>query len=379
MRYIVVNRYGNKLGLLTESTVKKFQNNKFEIENLKCYVFNKKFDNNNYICDIVIILNKTNYITKNTLWETHEKCTPLNDIIRIDYAGEAIPQNAKIVTLKNKHKFCSEDFLSVYGYQTHKTAKSEYFYFLDKSRTNIDVTGNKIYPTIKVSAKTISHFPDLTSEEAKKYIAISYAERASKNYVVPAEEINDITHYRNGQFLYERQNKILKSDYCVIDIETTGLNRQKDQIIEISALRVRNNKITDTFTKLVKPTVPIPYSATKINGITDEMVKNAPTIKEVISQFVEFVDDDIVIGHNICDFDLEFINNACTKELDKTFDNDFLDTYILARNTFIGMPNYKLATLCHELGITQSKHRAESDCISTKELFDKIKLHIKLY
>ena len=174
---------------------------------------------------------------------------------------------------------------------------------------------------------------------------------------------------------FEQQQQLLKSDYCVVDIETTGLNKQSDQIIEISALRVRNNKITDTFTSLVKPTIAVPSSATYVNRITNEMLENAPPLKDVIARFIEFVGSDTVIGHNISGFDLKFIKRDCKKKSDKLFDNDYIDTLILAQNTFLCMPNYKLPTLCRELGIKPPRHRAKSDCISTKKLFDKIKAY----
>lgn len=172
-------------------------------------------------------------------------------------------------------------------------------------------------------------------------------------------------------------NRILNTvnDYCVVDLETTGLSRVYDQIIEISAIRVRNNEITNTFTQLIQPTIPIPARATKKNGITNEMVKNAPAISEVISKFLEFVGDDILIGHNIGNFDLEFIERECKIILGQSFTNAYIDTLILARQTF-DMYSYELSSLCRELGITQSQHRAESDCVSTKELYDKIKQKI---
>ncbi|MCM1546591.1 MAG: 3'-5' exonuclease [Clostridiales bacterium] len=330
----------------------------------------KELKTNN--CETIKKQNPTKKKSNNG-FETIDKCTSASNIIRIEYKDNEAPENATIVTLKNNHKFSAEDYLSVYGYQTQKTAKLQYFFFLDKSRSKKNEHGNIIYPAIKISSTVIVHFPDLTTEEARKYIAISYAERATKNYYVPAEEIDDLTHYWSGKQIYEEQQKIKNPDYCVIDIETTGLSRTSDQIIEISAVRVRANEITDTFTSLVKPTISIPASATQINGITNDMVKNAPPLKEVLAKFVEFVGNDIVIGHNIGNFDLEYISRACANELNKSFDNDYIDTYPLARSTFSGIYDYKLSTLCRELGITQSTHRAEADCISTKELYDKIK------
>lgn len=400
--YAVYDRLYNKLGIIQNSTLRKLHMSQFEIECLSCYVYNLKINNNDkYVCDIIIILNDdksldgqinkveafsnknlnkhdsknkiNNRESSEVLWETSKKCASANDILKIEYKGEAVPQNASAVILKNNHKFSAADFLSVYGYHTKKTTKWEYFYFLDKTRMRSTESGDKIYPTIKLTSKTIAHFPDLSSAGAQKYIALSYAERASKNYVVPACEIDDITHYRMGKYLFAQQQRLLKSDYCVIDIETTGLDRQSDQIIEMAALRVRNNEITETFTSFVKPTISIPSSATYINKITNEMVMDAPPLKDVITQFVEFVGNDTVIGHNISGFDLEFIIRDCKNKLGISFTNEYLDTLLLAKNIFHDMPNYKLSTLCRELKIGLPKHRAKSDCICVKKLFDKIK------
>lgn len=401
-KYFVTDNCLEKIGALPQSVLKKIEDKGFYYDNIKiqtltCCIYNIEInDNDKYVCEIAIIVgdkpkdpgvlqdkganntdNKTvdsNVITKRALFkENTDKCTKLNDIIRIDYDGEAVPKNASVVTLRNKHKFAAKDYLEVFGYQTHKTAKKEYFFFLDKSRKKKDETGETVYPAIKITAETISHIPDLSTDEAKKYISMSVKERNSRDYVVSAEEVDDLTHYYMGQHLYEEEQKISKIDYCVVDVETTGLNRVDDQIIEISALRVRNNIIVDTFTQLIKPTILIPASATAINGITNEMVAHAPSLKEVIRAFVEFVGDDIVIGHNIRDFDYEFIYRACKSELGKSFNNDYIDTLLLARNTFYEVSNYKLPTLCKELGIIKSEHRAEADCISTKELYDIIK------
>ena len=391
LKYFVFDKYYDRLGALSESTLKKLGLLRDEIEQLTCCVYNVEIDENDkYVCYIAIVLGEkeqksddigSKNIAQNaqqnkkqsSFEENIEKCIKLDEIVRIDYDGEAIPENAKVVTLKNKHKFSAEDFLAQNGYNVHKTAKCAYYFFLDKSRQKKDENGNFVYPAIKITAATISRIPDLSTDEAKKNIAISYAERRSKNYVVSAEEIDDLSHYRMGKYLFEDYQKTTKSDYCVIDIETTGLDRIKDQIIEISALRVRNDKIVDTFSQLVKPTISIPAAATAINGITNKMVDGARSIKDVLIDFIVFVGEDTVVGHNVADFDMQFLNNACLNELGKAFMNHYIDTLSLARSTFNNVSNYKLPTLCKELGLIQSGHRAEADCISTKALYDKIK------
>ena len=92
-------------------------------------------------------------------------------------------------------------------------------------------------------------------------------------------------------------------DYVVFDLETTGLSPEKDEIIEISAIKVRNGQVNSIFSTLVNPGRPIPDRATAINGITDEMVLNKPTLKDALKDFLDFAGDDILVGHNIHNFD----------------------------------------------------------------------------
>ena len=85
-----------------------------------------------------------------------------------------------------------------------------------------------------------------------------------------------------------RLNQYIEN-YVVFDFETTGVDTQEDSIIEISAVKVRNHVITDQFSRLINPGTHIPAGATKINGITDEMVKEAPGLTEVLPEFLSFI------------------------------------------------------------------------------------------
>ena len=97
------------------------------------------------------------------------------------------------------------------------------------------------------------------------------------------------------------------SDYVLFDLETTGVSCENDEVIEISALKVRDEFIVGEFSTLVNPGIPIPLYASDVNGITDEMVENSPSFKSVLSDFIEFVGEDILVGHNIASFDMKFI------------------------------------------------------------------------
>ena len=97
-----------------------------------------------------------------------------------------------------------------------------------------------------------------------------------------------------------------RPDYVVFDLETTGLSPVSDGIIEISAVKVENGKVTDSFSTLVNPGRRIPAAATRVNGITDQMVKDAPGLKEALDQFLSFIGDQVLVGHNIHSFDMGF-------------------------------------------------------------------------
>ena len=167
---------------------------------------------------------------------------------------------------------------------------------------------------------------------------------------------------------YNYINRDLKN-YIVIDTETTGLSAQRDHIIEISALKIKNGQIIENYTSLVNPGIMIPKSSIKIHGITDDMVIDAPTIDQVLPEFLKFIGNQPLIGHNLS-FDLRFINSY----LDKNINHNLADTMLIARKKLEFLPNHKLITLIEyfELGESQ-EHRSLSDCIYTYKVYEKLK------
>ena len=167
---------------------------------------------------------------------------------------------------------------------------------------------------------------------------------------------------------YNYINRDLKN-YIVIDTETTGLSAQRDHIIEISALKIKNGQIIENYTSLVNPGIMIPKSSIKIHGITDDMVKDAPTIDQVLPEFLDFIGNQPLIGHNLS-FDLRFINSY----LDKNINHNLADTMLIARRKLSFLPNHKLITLIEyfKLGENQ-EHRSLSDCIYTYKVYEKLK------
>ena len=96
-------------------------------------------------------------------------------------------------------------------------------------------------------------------------------------------------------------------DYVVFDLETTGVRQGVDRIVEISAIRVRSHQPAGEYTTLADPEMHIPKAATAVNGITDEMVEGAPKMADAVQGFLDFIGNDILVGHNIHTFDLNFI------------------------------------------------------------------------
>ena len=135
---------------------------------------------------------------------------------------------------------------------------------------------------------------------------------------------------------------LIKADnYTVVDIETTGLSIYDSEIIELSAIRVRDNVITDTFTTLVRPQSYIPLNIVTLTGITNEMAENAPTIDVAIQKFLDFIGDDILLGHNIYQYDANILYDIADNLLHIQIKNDVIDTLRYSRYCDINVPNYK--------------------------------------
>ena len=162
-------------------------------------------------------------------------------------------------------------------------------------------------------------------------------------------------------------------DYVVFDLETTGINTASDDIIEISAIKVKGGKPIDTFSTLVNPGRPIPYYATQVNGITDEMVEDAPDIGAALADFLEFAGDAVLVGHNIHSFDLPFVYNAAERALGRSVGNDYIDTLFMARSCLPGLRHHKLVDIAGHFHIaTKGAHRALKDCQMNQQCYEKM-------
>lgn len=169
------------------------------------------------------------------------------------------------------------------------------------------------------------------------------------------------------------QKYVYFSDFVVFDLETTGINTDIDRIIEISAIKVRNYNTEDEFSSLVNPGCSIPFYASQVNGITDDMVSRAPAFEEVLPRFLDFIGNLPLVGHNIQTFDLKFIHRDCEKYIGKSIENDYVDTLKLSRACLPEQKHHSLTDLAAYFGIsTEGAHRALNDCRMTMAVYDEL-------
>lgn len=163
------------------------------------------------------------------------------------------------------------------------------------------------------------------------------------------------------------------SDYCVVDLETTSVFVSSTSIIEISALKVRNHDVVDEFSVLINPECAIPADATAVNNITDDMVKDAPLLDDVIDDFLAFVGDDVIVGYNNAGFDMNIIYDKVQSLRGKIFANDYIDLLYAFRRAMPELENHRLETISKYYGLdTTGEHRALKDCYLTKDCYDRL-------
>ena len=151
-------------------------------------------------------------------------------------------------------------------------------------------------------------------------------------------------------------------DYCVVDIETTGLSPEDSEIIEVSAVRYRGRKKQEVFSTLVKPSARIPRMITQLTGIDNRMVENAPGIEEAIVNFRSFVGGDIIMGYNV-NFDINFLYDALLRCTGEIFDNSFVDVLRFSRIALTHLSSRSQTNVAAYYGISaEGAHRAEIDC-----------------
>lgn len=156
--------------------------------------------------------------------------------------------------------------------------------------------------------------------------------------------------------------------FICFDIETTGLSAARDKITEIGAVKVENGVITDTFSTFANPEMPIPQKITQLTGITDDMVKDAPSQSEAVDAFLEFAGDNVLVAHN-APFDTSFIAKAC-EDMGKEYNYTSIDTVAISRAILTDIKNCKLDTVAKFLRLGDfNHHRATDDAEMLARIF----------
>lgn len=169
---------------------------------------------------------------------------------------------------------------------------------------------------------------------------------------------------------FSKPNNTHLNNYTVIDIETTGLNPNYCEIIEVAALKICNGNIISTFNSLIKPSHIISDEISNLTGIKQSELDNAALLTDVLPKYLDFISDDMIVGHNV-NFDIRFINSSAKKLQLPQLNNDILDTLNLSRNVVPALKTHKLEYLIKYFNIDQSiSHRALEDCKSTYHLLN---------
>lgn len=166
------------------------------------------------------------------------------------------------------------------------------------------------------------------------------------------------------------RRQLAATDFVVVDLETTGAKTPPGRIMEIGAYRVSGGRVSAEFQTLVNPEAPIPPFISRLTGITDGMVEGAPLFSEIVSDWLDFAGDAVLVAHN-SQFDVRVLNY----EIGRVFPgrrmmNAHLCTVKLSRSCVPGLVNYQLSTLAEHFSIPHpNRHRAPADALATAELF----------
>lgn len=168
----------------------------------------------------------------------------------------------------------------------------------------------------------------------------------------------------------------LPNNYVVIDIETTGLDFEFDDIIEISAIRYIDGTKAEEFSTLVNPKRSIPEFITELTGITNEMLANAPTIEAALPEFMSFVGASVIVGQNVS-FDVNFIYDAADNLGLPAFSNDHINIMRIARKVYPNLGHYRLADIAAACGVSyEGAHRSLVDCEITGTCYEHLKAKV---
>ena len=164
------------------------------------------------------------------------------------------------------------------------------------------------------------------------------------------------------------------SNYIIVDIETTWLSKDTSRITEIAGVLFDGHTILNSFQTLVNPGKPIPHFITRLTGIDDSMVQDAPSIAEALPNFLDFLQNHILVAHNAT-FDHWFLNHNGILHCQRSINNSILCTRKLANRLVPDLPSKRLDMLCQYFNITNTRaHRAMADVLATTQIFQQFLL-----
>lgn len=206
-------------------------------------------------------------------------------------------------------------------------------------------------------------------EEPQISFDILMQENIKQKDIKVSESTNKISNSLTTMNNRKNLNKFV-DDYVLVDIETTGLSPITDEIIEIGAIKVKQNKIVDKYNELIKVNRVISPFITNLTGITNEMLQTGKNPITVYKEFIDFIGENVIIGHNV-NFDLGFLTDKCKKYINYNLTNDYVDTMYLARKLVKDTMNYKLGTLAEYFNVSyEGAHRGLKDVEITYEVYN---------
>ena len=213
----------------------------------------------------------------------------------------------------------------------------------------------------------VQSFPDAMKAAAKAKVA-GTDENIKILYGCEGYYVNDVD---DRVVVHGSADMEFDGEYVAFDLETTGLSSQKDEIIEIGAVRMQGGKELARFQTFVNPRRRLEQKIVELTGITDAMLADAPSIETVLPEFLEFVGDRVLVAHN-ADFDTGFIREACRKQgLPYGFTS--VDTLILSQNLLPHLNKFKLDVVSNALSLPDfNHHRAGDDAVTCGLIFHKL-------
>lgn len=255
-------------------------------------------------------------------------------------------------------------------YQTTQNLLSLIKYITDYNNYLAQTSHN--YSDSQNSLQNNSIVIDTTSSAE---ISISIEPDSNPMSVSPSSHANDLHKSFSSINRKHKGDNILAfpSKYVVIDVETSGLNPDTDEIIEFAAAKVLNGQVIDTLTSLIHPKNPISPKITNITHITNEMLASAPSIGEFFPYISNFIGDSVLVGHNV-NFDIDFLYDVYLMWSGCWLNNNYIDTLRLSRKLFPNLRHRRLKDMIDHFDITadSSLHRALQDVICTQKLFEKL-------